>query len=59
MEMAMQMPPEPKEKQEMLWDYCPSCAGELDTGFECDKCGRDWRPWATLRIGVTESETTQ
>jgi hypothetical protein len=25
------------------WNYCPACAGELDTGFECIACGRDWR----------------
>lgn len=46
-------------KQEMSWDYCPSCAGELDTGFECLKCGRDWRPWATVYFGVRESKDEQ
>lgn len=35
-------------RDETLWDYCPSCAGELDTGFECLKCKRDWREWATF-----------
>lgn len=34
------------EELKMYFDYCPSCMGELDTGFECLKCGRDWRPWA-------------
>lgn len=42
--------------KEMTWDYCPSCAGELDTGFECNQCGRDWRPWATAYLNVVESE---
>lgn len=45
--------------KEMLWDYCPSCAGELDTGFECNSCGRDWRLYATVDIyqPTTESES--
>lgn len=47
---------EPTEKQEMTFEYCPSCAGELDTGFECNKCGRDWRPWATVYFDVTDTE---
>jgi len=28
------------------FDYCPSCGGDLDTGWECVKCGRDWERWA-------------
>jgi hypothetical protein len=23
-------------------DICPECGGSLDTGWECNKCGRDW-----------------
>lgn len=30
------------------WEYCPTCGGELDTGFECLRCELDWRPWAIL-----------
>jgi hypothetical protein len=30
------------------FEYCPTCASELDTGFECLKCGIDWRAWAIL-----------
>jgi DNA-directed RNA polymerase subunit RPC12/RpoP len=30
------------------WNYCPACAGELDTGWECIACGRDWRQEAML-----------
>lgn len=25
-------------------DECPECDGELDTGYECNKCGFDARP---------------
>lgn len=39
---------EQKTGQDAQFEYCPSCAGELDTGYECLKCGRDWRPWATF-----------
>ena len=37
--------------KEMRFEYCPSCGGGLDTGWECKRCGRDWMPWAypTLR----------
>lgn len=27
-------------------DKCPECGGELDTGWECNKCGFDARPEA-------------
>ena len=27
-------------------DACPVCGGELDTGWECNVCGRDWREMA-------------
>lgn len=37
------------------WDYCPTCGGELDTGFECLDCGLDWRQWATAFENVTET----
>lgn len=47
------------EQQAMVFEYCPSCGGELDTGYECTKCGRDWQSYvhdAALRI---ETETEQ
>ena len=25
------------------WAFCPRCGGSLDTGWECVKCGADWR----------------
>lgn len=25
--------------------YCPICAGDLDTGYECNKCGFDLQPY--------------
>lgn len=28
----------------MDFDYCPACGGQLDTGWECAKCGKDWMP---------------
>lgn len=36
----------PTKPLSMEFEYCPSCSGELDTGYECTKCGRDWQPWA-------------
>lgn len=26
-------------------DRCPNCLGELDTGWECNSCGYDGKPW--------------
>lgn len=26
-------------------DRCAKCLGELDTGWECNDCGYDWKPW--------------
>lgn len=48
-----------QEPPKLEWEYCPACAGELDTGYECTKCGRDWQSYvhdAVLRI---ETETEQ
>lgn len=28
-------------------DYCASCGGDLDTGWECTRCGIDWQLCAT------------
>lgn len=47
------------DHKSMDFEYCPACAGELDTGYECLRCGRDWRPWATPYLNVTESEGEQ
>jgi hypothetical protein len=33
-------------KKPMTFEYCASCGGDLDTGWECNRCQRDWRPWA-------------
>lgn len=41
------------------FEYCPSCGSDLDTGYECTKCGRDWRSYVhdvALRI---ETEVEQ
>lgn len=43
----------------MDFEYCPACASELDTGYECLECGRDWRQWAMAFVGVEEVETSQ
>lgn len=29
-------------------DRCPMCLRELDTGWECNSCGYDARPWVVL-----------
>lgn len=28
------------------WQYCAYCGNEVDTGWECDRCGFDWLPFA-------------
>lgn len=28
------------------FEYCPLCSGDLDTGWECIKCGKDWMAMA-------------
>jgi len=33
------------DKQRREFEYCPTCSGELDTGWECNQCGLDWRDW--------------
>ena len=35
-----------KEQREFIIaeDCCPECGGELDTGFECNRCGFDAMP---------------
>lgn len=30
------------KEQLLASDYCPDCAKELDTGYECNGCGKDW-----------------
>lgn len=32
------------KEQLLADDYCPDCAKELDTGYECNGCGKDWLP---------------
>lgn len=49
------------------WSYCPECGGSIDTGYECNKCGRDWLEFhetrqeaidkhAALQARITELE---
>jgi len=33
-------------KKKLEFDYCASCGDELDTGWECNGCGRDWMNYA-------------
>lgn len=40
------MSSEVPEKRE--FEYCPTCGGDLDTGWECTKCGLDWRDWVLM-----------
>ena len=41
-----------KERRELLihHGFCPECSGELDTGFECNRCGYDARPEAEASV---------
>ncbi len=36
------------------WSYCPACGGEIDTGYECNKCGRDWYEWHETRSSMQQ-----
>lgn len=33
-----------RRKRNVANDICPECRGELDTGWECNKCGFDAKP---------------
>jgi hypothetical protein len=35
-------------------DRCPMCIGHLDTGWECNDCGYDARPWISSSIAKHE-----
>lgn len=44
-----------------VFDYCATCGGDLDTGWECNGCGQDWisyavpwwdRLWARFKRGL-------
>lgn len=38
-------------------EQCPDCGGELDTGWECNKCGADWRNHVrTIDAAKSEAE---
>lgn len=41
----------------MDFEYCPACANELDTGYECLACDRDWRPWAMVFVVDPEARS--
>lgn len=36
------------KQQERAFEYCPTCGSDLDTGWECNKCGLDWRDWVLM-----------
>jgi hypothetical protein len=39
------------------FEFCPTCGSELDTGWECNACGLDWRDWVlTPPVIQTDSE---
>ena len=42
---GIQTPTTDKERREFLISEgkCPECGGELDTGWECNDCGRDFQ----------------
>lgn len=46
--------PEPKSSGKG-WEYCPSCGGVLDTGWECLSCKADWRGFAALHPGIEQA----
>lgn len=30
------------------FEYCPTCGGDLDTGWQCTRCSLDWRDWVLM-----------
>jgi hypothetical protein len=38
----------PEAGSRIDFDYCGVCGGTLDTGWECNKCGFDMRPYALM-----------
>lgn len=37
-------------------DNCLDCGGELDTGWECNDCGKDWR--FMVKADIASSDLT-
>lgn len=35
-------------------DRCAQCLGELDTGWECNDCGYDWKPWMNASTAIND-----
>ena len=33
-------------------EQCPECFGDLDTGWECNRCGHDARPFKWVVYGA-------
>lgn len=48
---ADRLAPKPKSSGKG-WEYCPSCGGVLDTGWECLSCKADWRGFAAFHPGI-------
>ena len=42
------------------YEQCPSCYGEIDTGYECKKCGKEYGEWFKLlsQLDVTKPAPT-
>lgn len=36
-------------------DRCAKCLGELDTGWECNECGYDWKPWIDASTAINDA----
>ena len=39
------------------WSYCPACGGSIDTGYECNQCGRDWLEFHETRQALLDTHT--
>lgn len=39
------------------WSYCPACGGSIDTGYECNRCGRDWLEYNATRRTLLDKHT--
>lgn len=40
-------------------EFCAYCSGALDTGWECDSCGADWKNMAKLHETFKKLERDQ
>ncbi len=46
----LRLPDSLRRTIELNFDNCPSCGRGVDTGWECNGCGKDWKPLVDLAL---------